>query len=134
MNTRIKQLRKTLSLTQSDFGAKIGLTGAAITRIEKGNNNPSEQTLLSICREFNVNEEWLRTGNGDIFEQLTESEKLMKYTALLLKDSKSTTSNVIKNIIITYEQLDDTSKEVLDKIINKYIQNMKRGIMDQNEL
>lgn len=134
MNTRIKQLRKTLSLTQSDFGAKIGLTGAAITRIEKGNNNPSEQTVLSICREFNVNEEWLRTGNGDIFEQLTESEKLMKYTALLLKDSKSTTSNVIKNIIITYEQLDDTSKEVLDKIINKYIQNMKRGIMDQNEL
>lgn len=134
MNTRIKQLRKTLSLTQSDFGAKIGLTGAAITRIEKGNNNPSEQTVLSICREFNVNEEWLRTGNGDIFEQLTESEKLMKYTALLLKDSKSTTSNVIKNIIITYEQLDDTSKEVLDKIINKYIHNMKRGIMDQNEL
>lgn len=134
MNTRIKQLRKTLSLTQSDFGAKIGLTGAAITRIEKGNNNPSEQTVLSICREFNVNEEWLRTGNGDIFEQLTESEKLMKYTALLLKDSKSTTSNIIKNIIITYEQLDDTSKEVLDKIINKYIQNMKRGIMDQNEL
>lgn len=134
MNTRIKQLRKTLSLTQSDFGAKIGLTGAAITRIEKGNNNPSEQTVLSICREFNVNEEWLRTGNGDIFEQLTESEKLMKYTALLLKDSKSTTSNVIKNIIITYEQLDDTSKEVLDKIINKFIQNMKRGIMDQNEL
>ena len=127
MNARIKYLRKNeLKMTQTTFGKKIGLTGAAITRIEKGNNNASEQTLLSICREFNVNEEWLRTGKGEIFEELSSSEQLMKYTALLLKEQDTETGNIIKNIIITYGQLDTTSKQVLKQIINKYIDNMKK--------
>lgn len=67
MNTRIRKLRKELDLTQTEFAKAIGLVQNTITSYEKGRLNPSDQTILSICREFNVNETWLRTGEGDMF-------------------------------------------------------------------
>lgn len=69
MNERIKTVRKSLGLTMKDFGARIGLTTAAISRIENGQNSTTDQTVLSICREYGVNEVWLRTGEGAMFSQ-----------------------------------------------------------------
>ena len=54
MNDRIKSLRKTLGLSQREFGKKIGISDTAVSKLESGERNPSEQTLLSICREFNT--------------------------------------------------------------------------------
>lgn len=68
MNTRIKKLRKALDLTQQVFAEKIGLKQNSIALIESGKRNISDQAVLSICREFNVNEEWLRTGSGEMFK------------------------------------------------------------------
>ena len=62
MNERFKEVRKTLGLTQSEFGKSLGISNTAISKIEKGENNVSESNIISICREFGVNEEWLRTG------------------------------------------------------------------------
>lgn len=67
MNERIKQLRKELGLTLDKFGEKIGVGKSAISKIERGENGVSEQMLKSICREFNVREEWLRTGELPMF-------------------------------------------------------------------
>lgn len=67
MNTRIKKLRKALDLTQREFGERIGIKANTVTMIEKGRNT-SEQTIQAICREFRVNEEWLRTGEGEMFQ------------------------------------------------------------------
>lgn len=67
MNTRIKKLRKALDLTQREFGERIGIKSNTVTMIEKGRNT-SEQTIQAICREFRVNEEWLRTGEGEMFQ------------------------------------------------------------------
>ena len=64
MNERFKEVRKTLGLTQSEFGKSLGISNTAISKIEKGENNVSESNIISICREFGVNEEWLRTGAG----------------------------------------------------------------------
>ena len=66
MNERIKILRKSLGLTQQNFAIRIGMKQNSIALIESGRNT-SDQTILSICREFNVNEEWLRTGKGEMF-------------------------------------------------------------------
>lgn len=73
MNERIKLLRKTLKLSGEKFGEKLGVKRSAISDLETGRNNLSEQMLLAICREYNVNEEWLRTGNGEMFIKTKES-------------------------------------------------------------
>ena len=73
MNTRIKKLRKSLDFTQQAFAEKIGLKQNSIALIESGKRNISDQAILSICREFNVNEEWLRTGTGEMFRAAPSS-------------------------------------------------------------
>ena len=67
MNERIKAIRKMLAMTGAEFGSRIGLTNASISRIESGVTVTTEQTIRSICREFGVNEVWLRTGEGEPF-------------------------------------------------------------------
>lgn len=68
MNNRIKHLRAILNLTQEAFGAQIGIKKASVSTIESGKTNPSDQTILLICREFNVREDWLLKGEGPIFQ------------------------------------------------------------------
>lgn len=70
---RIKILRKEKNLSMEDFGAVIGMGKSAVSRIENGVNGTTDQTIRSICREFGVNEHWLRTGEGEMFEQTRET-------------------------------------------------------------
>lgn len=127
MKERIRTLRKELGLNQSDFGNKIGVKQGTVAGYESGARTPLDTVIASICREFNVNENWLRTGEGEMFEQMTEQQKILKYTALLLNDKDSVVANAIQTLIVTYEQLDDTSKATLEKIALQYIENLKKS-------
>lgn len=127
MNERIKQLRKALDLTQQKFADKLGVKRNTVGQWECGINAITDRVIFSICREFDVSEEWLRTGEGEMFEQLTEQQKIMKYTTLLLKDKDSVIANAIQTLIVTYEQLDDASKTTLEKIALQYIDNLKKS-------
>lgn len=127
MNERIRLLRKELGLNQSDFGNKIGVKQGTVAGYESGARTPIDAVVSSICREFDVNEEWLRTGEGEMFEQMTEQQKLLKYTGMLLKDKDSAIVNAIQSFIVTYEQLDDTSKATLEKIAQQFIDNLKKS-------
>lgn len=127
VNERIKDVRKSLNLTLEEFGKKLCVTKSTLSNIENGNRNITDRLIRDICREFDVSEDWLRTGSGEMFEQLTEQQKAMKYTAKLLKDTDFIVANAIKNFIVTYEQLDDTSKKVLEEVALKYLENAKRG-------
>ena len=79
IGTRIKEIRKGAGLTLEKFGAKIGITAASLSTIENGKSNPSVQTVLMICREFNVNEDWLRDGTGEPFMKLSREETIAEY-------------------------------------------------------
>lgn len=128
MNERLREIRLTMNMSQEEFGKKIGIESRAhISSLENGNRNITDRIINDVCREFDVNEAWLRTGAGEMFEQLTEQQKAMKYTAKLLKDTDFIVANAIKNFIVTYEQLDDTSKKVLEEVALKYLENAKRG-------
>lgn len=127
MNERLKKLRKTLDLTQQKFADRLGVKRNTVGQWECGINAITDQVIFSICREFGVNENWLRTGEGEMFEELTDQQKILKYTGLLLKDKDSTVANAIQTLIVTYEQLDDTSKAVLEKIAMQYIDNLKKS-------
>lgn len=65
IGNRIYQIRSSLDLSMEKFGKKIGISKVSVHNIEKGINNPSEQTIMLICREFNVNYEWLTQGTGN---------------------------------------------------------------------
>lgn len=75
MNHRIRELRKALNLSQKDFAAQIGLKQNAISYMEKAQSTVTEQNIKAICTQFNVNEDWLRTGFGTMF---LENEKKQK--------------------------------------------------------
>lgn len=68
-NERVKAVRKELKITMDSFGTRLGVTRTAISNIESGNRGLTDQMCKSICREFNVSEEWLRTGKGSMFQQ-----------------------------------------------------------------
>lgn len=127
MKDRIRKLRKALDLTQQKFADRLGVKRNTVGQWECGINALTDQVINSICREFDVNEKWLRTGEGEMFEQMTEQQKIIKYTALLLKDKDSVIANAIQALIVTYEQLDDTSKATLEKIALQYIDNLKKS-------
>lgn len=65
MKERIKQIRKNHGLSQADFAEKISISRSALTKIETGENNPSEQTLVLICDKFGISRQWLETGEGE---------------------------------------------------------------------
>ena len=67
MKDRIKELRKSLGLTQQEFGDRLGVKRNTIASYETGVNTPIDSIFMSICREFSVNESWLRTGEGEMF-------------------------------------------------------------------
>ena len=90
MNNRIKQIRKTLKLTQQKFSSRIGVQRNTIAMYEMGKTVPSEAIILSICREFNVNENWLRTGEGEMFRSTSRHDVIAKFMEqLLLEESDS---------------------------------------------
>lgn len=127
MNERLKKIRKSLDLTQQAFADRIGIARGNIGAYEVGKNTPSDAVISLICREFNVNENWLRTGEGEMFEEMTDQQKIMKYTAMLLNDKDSVVVNAIQALILTYEQLDNASKATLEKIALQYLDNLKKS-------
>lgn len=110
MNSRILEIRKDLKINQEEFGSRLNLTKNYISLIETGNRVPSDRTILDICREFNVNEEWLRNGTGEKYK-----EKSMSFTKILSKIEESD-DDFIKNLITVYMDLDESSKIALQKI------------------
>ncbi len=114
MNNRLKKLRKNhLHLTQSEFGKKIGLTDVAISRYEKGERNITRQVLISICREFNVNEEWLRTGQGEMFNYSEDDSLIEKLSAEYKLDG------FVKKLLKKYLELTEQQRNAVNSFLNK---------------
>ena len=67
MNERLKEVRKVLGLNQTEFGERIGVSAAAISKVERGKNDLTDQMIFDMCKEFGIDEQWLRTGEGEVF-------------------------------------------------------------------
>lgn len=117
MKNRIKELRDSLGLTLEAFGSRIGVTRSAISNIENGRREPTNQLVSSICREFHVNEEWLRTGLGEPFPSMTREQEIASYTDALLSDSPDS----LRSIVISYLMKWDVEDwEAVAKILKKH--------------
>lgn len=82
MNKRLKILRKSLNLTQSEFANSIGIKGSSYCDIENGKASITERTIISICSIYNVNRQWLQSGKGDIFLNINENDFLNTFKRL----------------------------------------------------
>lgn len=89
MNERIRELRKSLGLTLEKFGAPLGVGKTAISKIENGERGVTDQMLISICREYNVNEKWILNGTGEMFSEVDREDQIMRWAATVLKEDSS---------------------------------------------
>ena len=107
---RVRMLRKELSLTQSDFGKKVGVGKTAISKIEKSENSLTDRMFNSICREFNVNEDWLRSGEGDMF--LPFEDEVAEMVSQLLEASNPF-YDMILDMMVSFNELADKGKQAI---------------------
>lgn len=127
MNERIKELRKALRLTQQEFADKLNLKRGAIANYEIGRNDPIDAVVSLICKEYNVNENWLRTGEGSMFVALPEEDEVAAYVSDLLEDgSNNPLYTIIIEIMHTYNELSPKSQEVLRDASAKLLENLKK--------
>ena len=100
MKERILELRKALNLTQLSFAAKLNVKRTTVTSYEKGYAKPSDRTINDICKIFNVNEHWLRTGNGPMFKpEHSINNRLTKKYAHLIKTDDPYRKALIEEIL-----------------------------------
>lgn len=113
MKNRIKQIRKEHKLTQVEFGEKIGVKGNTVTNYETGLRNPTDAVILAICREFGVNEDWLRTGNGEPTIKRTRRQEIGAFAneVMDLPDE-----SIKKRLIEALAKLDERDWETIAKI------------------
>lgn len=113
---RIKEVRNSLGLTLEKFGDRLGVTKVAISNIEKGNRNLTEQMTKAICREFGVDYIWLTTGNGEMFVE--NDDDFIERIDRIMAGEDDTRKNLFKFMI----ELSDEDIEALDRIMKKAIE------------
>lgn len=126
MEERIKIIRKELGLTQEEFAKRIGLVRSSIAKYEIGKREPTNAIILSICKEFNVREEWLRNGEGEMHKENPLKDEAGYYIEELLEDYEDNPLySVILTMVKTYAELDEKSKKVIRDCAKKLQDNLK---------
>lgn len=120
MNERIKQIRKLNKLTQTEFGKRIGVAGNTVTNYEAGNREPSNSVITLICKEFGINEVWLRTGEGgedNMYSNINEDDRFNINLAKL-----STTENeFIKNGVNMLAETDPEKLKIIEEFMKSWL-------------
>ncbi|WP_176255368.1 helix-turn-helix domain-containing protein [Enterocloster alcoholdehydrogenati] len=112
---RIKKLRKDLDLTQQKFGERLGIKGNTVAQYELGRNEPIDAVLSLICKEFHVNEEWLRTGSGNMFVEQSDDAQIASFIGDILKDEEESFK---RRLISGLAALDQNGWDVLEKFLD----------------
>lgn len=113
MKERIKKIRKELDLTQQEFADRLGIKRGAIANYEIGRNEPADSVISLICREFNIREEWLRTGEGkmikpkpsDILDQLADKYQLSNSDYIIVEKFLSLSPEMRKGLFNFFHEI-----------------------------
>lgn len=115
VNERLKKLRKALDLTQQEFADRIGIKRNTMGQYEIGRNEPIDAVVMAICKEFKVNEEWLRTGQGEMFIKQSRDEEMAELIGnMMSEESDSFKKRLISGLLA----LDDNGWTVLEQFID----------------
>lgn len=119
MNERIRLLRKHLGLTADAFGEAIGIVRSAVSNIESGRRQPTNQLITSICREFNVNEGWLRTGEGEMFNEMDREEQIAYYLGDIFSEPGDTFK---KRLVAALAAMDESDWAAVEAFARKLVE------------
>lgn len=122
MNERIKELRKNEGLTLEKFGERLGVKKSTLSNIESGRCNISEQLMKSICREFSVNEEWLRDGVGEPY--IIPDDDITAVVTNILDNPDDDFYRIAVDVLRTYDELNDDGKTILRNFAKTLVQNI----------
>ena len=120
IGTRVKKVRLRKGISQEQFGEIIGIKKAAVSKIENGENSLSKGNLLAICRQFNVNKEWLINGNGEMFTTKSKEDEIRNFFENAIS-SDSDIAKIQRKFISTLVSLDEEEWIVLDRFMKHYI-------------
>lgn len=123
LQERIRFVRKTKGLTQQDFADKLGLKRNTVGGYEIGTVAPSDRTISDICREFGVNEVWLRTGEGEPFQKETRQEQIMRFATQTVKGS----DEFRKAFVSMLAKMDAEDWETLAKLFDNLSKEIKKS-------
>ena len=123
MNERIKQIRKESKLTQTAFGERIGVKGNTVTGWETGIRVPSDAVVNLICREFNINEAWLRTGEGEMYKAVNRDAEIAAFMGDIMREEDA---DFRRRLIAVLARLDVEEWELLERIALKLAQEAKK--------
>ena len=118
MKERIKQLRNYLGLTQQKFADRLGLKRQTIAAYEIGNIEPSDSTLLLICKEFGVDEKWLRTGDGEMCPPVYPEDRFASNISKLQRSDDETIIRWVNMIAETNPEVLKEIEELMRKLLN----------------
>lgn len=124
MNNRIRTLRKSAGLTLQQLGDKIGITSASLSTIETGKSNPSNQTVLSICRVFGVSEHWLRTGEGEMYVKKSKDEEIMEFFNDVLQDEPE---SFRRQFVYKLSKISETSWQAMAQLMTQLVDELTKG-------
>lgn len=120
MDTRIKELRKSLKLSQTDFGKHLGVSRDVINNIENKRVAPTEPIIKLLISEFNVNRTWLETGEGNMFNDLSRDAEIAEYIGSVLADEEDSFQ---KRLISALSKMSVEEWEVLEKLVTRLAEN-----------
>ena len=128
MNERLIKLRKSLHITQQEFANRLNISRSTIATYEVGKSNPSDAAVMLICREFNVNEEWLRNGTGEMFLPANRYTEITRLTKQLLDEEEDSFKNrfisMLANLNVEeWELLERKLKQLYDENYHNKKQN-----------
>lgn len=124
MNERVKQIRKAYGMTQREFAEALGVTNVAISKIESGQRGLTSQMIRSICREFEVDEQWLLTGEGEATPKFSRRAELARWVGRALKDEPESWRYQLLNALETLTQED---YEAIVKVAEKIVETKQKA-------
>lgn len=126
MKERIKQVRKSLGLNQSEFGQRVGVKGNTIGNYEIGLRSPSDAVIFSICREFGVSEVWLRTGEGEMFLPVPEDAQMIEVLCRMQMDQEDAFVHTMTAALKAYYNLPDSEKAAVKNLLKATLENLNK--------
>ena len=124
MNSRIKKIRVANGMTQQEFADRIGCSRSGLANYESGRNEPINPVITAICREFNINESWLRTGEGEMMKPVNRDAEIASFMGDVMRGESD---DFRRRLVAVLAKLDASEWELLEKMAMKLAEESKTG-------